>query len=68
MEKKEKHLFRYEGSVRLYSDTVASKWRGETMAVSAKKATANLVHRFKKEHGFVPSTAIKLGAEPIQIY
>lgn len=53
-------LYSYDGPVLEFNRIVASRWYGETYAVSEAKARTNLAFRYKKETGRVPQTKITL--------
>lgn len=57
------HKYFYEGPVLLFDTVVASKWRGETMAPTAKKAKSNLSYQFKKQNNRLPGTRVTLPGE-----
>ncbi len=48
----------YDGPVKEYDTCVNSRWRGETMAPSEKKARSNLAYQYKKKFGKVVNTRI----------
>lgn len=52
--------YSYNGPVMEFDRCIANKWRGETMAVSEKKAKSNLVYQFKKENNRTAATRISL--------
>lgn len=52
--------YSYDGPVMEFDRCIAHKWHGTTYAVSEKKARSNLLYRFKKENGKVPTAQIKL--------
>lgn len=52
--------YSYNGPVMEFDRCIANKWRGETMAVSEKKAKSNLVHQFKKKNNRTAATRISL--------
>lgn len=43
--------YSYEGPVMEYGKCIATKWKGETSAVSEKEARSNLTFKFKKNTG-----------------
>ena len=53
------HYF-YEGPVVGFNNVITEKWKGDTYAVSKKKAISNLRYQFKKQHGLVNNTRISL--------
>lgn len=53
-------LYLYEGPVMRFGFCVQDKWRGETVAVSEKKARSNLMYQYKKQLGELPSSKIDL--------
>ena len=50
----------YEGPVMSFEICVDSRWRGQTRAVSEKKARCNLTYQWKKENGYMVDTKITL--------
>ena len=54
------HLYTYEGPVKSFDDIRATKWRGETYAVSEARARVNLQYQYKREQGLHISTHIVL--------
>jgi hypothetical protein len=50
----------YEGPVLGLSRVISEKWRGETYAVSDKKAKGNLGYQFKRQNGLAKGTKIFL--------
>lgn len=50
----------YDGPVLEFDRIVASRWSGETYAISETKARSNLVFQFKKETGRIPRSKIVL--------
>ena len=54
------HKYFYEGPVLLFDTVVASKWRGETMAPTAK---SNLSYQFKKQNIRLPGSRVTLPGE-----
>ena len=52
--------YSYNGPVMEFDRCIANKWRGETMAVSEKKAKSNLVYQFKKKSNRTAATRISL--------
>ena len=56
----EQKVYKYEGSVMLFKRVVKDKWIAYTRAPSEKKARNNLMFRFKKENGYMPTAKIYL--------
>lgn len=56
----------YEGPVVGLRGIMTEKWRGETYAVSEKKAIGNLSYQFKKQHGYTKTSKIFLPMRPIK--
>lgn len=54
------HNYAYSGPVMIFGECIQARWRGETKAVSRRKAYANLTYQWKKEHGYAPNAAISL--------
>ena len=50
----------YEGPVMYFDDYIVRKWKGETLAVSEKKARSNLAYKWKMENGYSRNAMIKL--------
>ena len=50
----------YNGPVMEFDRCIANQWKGETVAVSEKKARANLTFRYKQEQGKAPTAKISL--------
>ena len=50
----------YEGPVMYFDDCIVRKWKGETLAVSEKKARSNLAYKWKMENGYSRNAMIKL--------
>lgn len=57
----------YEGPVMEFDRIITEKWRGETYAVSERKARSNLAYQFKQKHGRMPSSKISIPGEIIKI-
>lgn len=57
----------YNGPVMEFDRCVAHCWKGETMAVSEKKARANLAFRYKQEQGKSPTAKITLPGKITEI-
>ena len=56
----ERKKYRYCGVVKEFNEVISSRWSGETMATSEKKARCNLVYQYKKEHGKTSDVKITL--------
>ena len=54
------HLYAYSGAVTSFGNIIVLYWYATTYAVSADKARSNLVYRFKKENGKLPTAKIEL--------
>lgn len=52
--------YRYEGPVMEFDTCVQNNWRGETMAVSERKAKNNLIFQWKKKNNRIAGTKISL--------
>lgn len=50
----------YDGPVLMFDNLIADRWKGETMAPTAKKARNNLSYQFKKQNNRLPGTPIVL--------
>lgn len=57
----------YDGPVLEFDRVIEKRWRGETMAVSSKKARSNLIFQFKKQYGKTSGAKITLPGELIMI-
>ena len=55
-----KKTYIYEGAVTRFGVVIDPMWKAETTATSVKKATSNLIFRYKKEHGLEPTAKIEL--------
>ena len=62
---KEKRKYIYEGPVFVFDNCVATKWRGETYAVTASKAKSNLIYQFKKQNGYSASAKVDLASSNV---
>lgn len=56
----QKELYYFEGSVMHFDKLVASSWKASTMAVSKKKAMANLKYRYATENNMASTNGIRL--------
>ena len=56
----EYHRYLYDGPVFEFDTCVNSRWKGETMAPSEKKARSNLTYQYKKQTNRISRTKIKL--------
>ena len=56
----EYHTYVYDGPVMFFDKLVADHWRGETMAVSEKKARSNLSYQAKKQLNLIAGTRVTL--------
>lgn len=54
------HKYSYNGPVQEFDKVIANRWKGETMAISEKKARTNLIYQFKTQFGRTPNTKITL--------
>lgn len=59
--------YQYEGPVMSFETCVRSKWIATTSAISEKKAKSNLVYRYKRENGLLPSASIRLPGKIVPI-
>lgn len=53
-------LYSYNGPVYEFNRLVCDKWKGKTQANTEQKAKANLMYRYKKEVGYLPTAKIKM--------
>lgn len=56
----EYHKYIYDGPVMEFNNLIAERWKGETMALSEKKARSNLIYKFKINNNRVASSKITL--------
>lgn len=54
------NTYYYSGPVMEFGKCIADKWTGSTMAVSEKKARANLTYQYKVSNGKAPRSKITL--------
>ena len=54
------HKYEYDGPVLAFNTIVTSRWKGETMAISEKKARSNLAYQFKINNGQIAGSKINL--------
>lgn len=59
----EYHKYIYDGPVMEFDRLVTDHWKGETMAISAKKAKSNLIYQYKKKNGRIVGTKVTLPAK-----
>lgn len=52
--------YRYDGPVMRFDTLVADHWKGETIALTEKKARSNLIYQYKKQNNLIPSVKITL--------
>lgn len=52
--------YSYNGPVLVFGNCVTSSWKGETFAISEKKAKSNLKYQYKKQCNLIASTKIEL--------
>lgn len=52
--------YSYNGPVMEFDRCIADRWKGETVAVSEKKAKSNLIFRYKQENGKAANARISL--------
>lgn len=50
----------YNGPVTMFGALLADHWRGETEALTEKKARSNLIYQYKKQNGYAPSAKVEL--------
>lgn len=56
----EYHKYIYNGPVMEFDRLVAERWKGETMAISEKKARSNLIYQYKKSTSRIAGVKISL--------
>lgn len=56
----EYHTYSYCGPVVHFGKCVASKWKGETVDLSERKARSNLTYQVKKQMNLIAGTNISL--------
>lgn len=54
------HKYTYDGPVLEFDRMVAIRWKGETVAPSAKKAKSNLAYQYKKQNNRLPNVKVTL--------
>lgn len=59
--------YQYEGPVMSFETCVRTKWIATTSAISERKAKSNLIYRYKREHGLLPSASIRLPGKMVLI-
>lgn len=52
--------YSYEGPVMEFDTRISDYWKGSTYAVSENKARCNLAYQYKKQHGLIAATKIRL--------
>lgn len=52
--------YSYNGPVMIFDIVVDRCWKGETMAISEKKARVNLAYQFKKQYNKTPDVKVTL--------
>ena len=52
--------YTYDGPVKVFDRCVADHWKGETIAVSERKARSNLTYQYKKSHNLIASVKVTL--------
>lgn len=57
------HKYVYDGPVMEFDKLVANHWKGETMALSEKKARSNLAYQYKKKNNRIASVKVTLPGE-----
>lgn len=55
--------YKYEGPVTSFGRVLSNKWKGETLAETAKKAKSNLIFQFKKANNLVAGSKVELPGE-----
>lgn len=53
----------YEGPVMSFDRIIDNNWKGETHAISKRKAKSNLSYQFKKKYGYANTMKIHLPKE-----
>ena len=54
------NMYTYSGPVMMFETCVADNWKGETTAVTERKARSNLTYQYKSQNGLLPSAHITL--------
>ena len=63
------HTYIYNGSVMQFGRLISDNWSAKTKATSPEKALSNLLFRYKREHGYLPSTGgFKLNPDKLSMY
>lgn len=60
-------VYNYKGDVKSFSTIVSRNWTGSTRAISEKKAAANLVYQYKRQHRLASSAKITLSGVPVSV-
>ena len=56
----QKPIYAYDGPVLIFDECVEERWKGQTTAVSKRKARSNLTYQWKKEHGYPANAKVYL--------
>ena len=59
--------YSYEGPVMEFDVCIADRWKGQTMAISEKKARSNLAYQFKKRNNRIPASKITLPGKIVMV-
>lgn len=59
--------YMYDGPVMEFDKCISHRWKGNTVAVSEKKAKSNLIYQFKKQNKKIPSSKITLPGKLILV-
>lgn len=54
------HKYVYDGPVMIFDHCVLDRWKGETVAVSERKARTNLAYQYKKNNNYVAGAKVEL--------
>lgn len=50
----------YDGPVVAFNQCLTSRWKGETMAPTERKARSNLIYQFKRQNNKVAGSKVSL--------
>ena len=62
------HKFEYDGPVLEFGRLVANRWRGETMAPTARKAKSNISFQYKRANNRNPGVKVSLPGKIKMVY
>lgn len=59
--------YMYDGPVVAFDKCIEHRWKGETTAISERKAKSNLTYQYKKKNNMMPNMKISLPGEIKQV-